>query len=138
MGDHLPRFADAGFQRAPRYFENKQFGALEKLSSVGQSWIEQHEITGFQYGLAAVLLQSEPSRDLPADKDFIGVRMRDMAHIMRDGHWRVVEKDETDVGEASRLKLGSEGLPALRTGIVIDECLAGDGMPATETITWAN
>ncbi len=64
MGDHLPRFADPGFQWATWNFENKQFRTLEKLSGVGQPWIEQHEITGFQYGLAAVLLQSEPSRDL--------------------------------------------------------------------------
>jgi hypothetical protein len=138
MGDHLPRFADPGFQWATWNFENKQFRTLEKLSGVEQPWIEQHEITGFQYGLAAVLLQSEPSRDLLTEEDFSGVRMYDLAHHMQDGHWRVVEKDETDVGEATRLKLGSEGLPALGIGTVIDECLAGDVVPVTETITWVD
>jgi nucleotide-binding universal stress UspA family protein len=65
-GDDLSRIADAGFQRPSRNLENEQPRARRESPGIGQSRIEQRHIARLQHHVAAVLLEREPSRDLPA------------------------------------------------------------------------
>jgi hypothetical protein len=53
---------------------------------------------------------------------------------MRNAHWRVLKEDKPNIGQIASLHFGVERLPALGSGIVVDEIVAGDGMPKVEAI----
>jgi hypothetical protein len=61
--------------------------------------------------------------------------MRGMMVGMADDHRRILEHNEADVGDHVRVELGAEGLAAVRLGMVVDECFAGDLVPIREPIT---
>src|SRR3954465_9127231 len=70
-GDHLSGFANSCLQQFPRNLENEQSRTAEKCSGIGEPWIEQRDIARLQQNLAAILLESQLSPNLPADENLV-------------------------------------------------------------------
>jgi hypothetical protein len=81
------------------------------------------------------LLESELSRDLPTDEQFIGVRRRGIAHSVRNAHRCVLEQDKTDFIESTRLESGLEAC-RFSGGIVPDYIFVGDIVSELEPVPW--
>jgi hypothetical protein len=48
---------------------------------------------------------------LPAHENFVDRRMPNVTRRMRHRHWRILEENQTDISDSSRLNLGLERLP---------------------------
>jgi hypothetical protein len=51
---------------------------------------------------------------------------------------QATEEDKLEVTQSSPPKLGFEGRPAYRSGVVLDKCLADNAVPVIEPISWVN
>ncbi len=136
--NHLPGLSNPSLKGATRDLENKTLRTREKSSLVRQHGIEERNIASLEDNLAASLLQSENSGTLPADKEVIVSRLRNMALRVRHFHRRVLKIQNSDVGQRAHCDIGMETLPAFRLGIVVDNVLACNIMPKVETVPLMN
>jgi hypothetical protein len=51
---------------------------------------------------------------------------------------RILEKDKLEAAQSSPLKLGFERRPTFRSGIMVDDSLAGNAVPAIKAISRVN